>query len=70
MADLEFWFDFASPYAYLAAETIEPAAAEAGVRVIWKPFLLGPIFSEQGWTDSPFNLYPARGRYLLSLIHI
>ncbi|HAD46213.1 MAG TPA: hypothetical protein DD717_11490, partial [Alcanivorax sp.] len=46
MADLEFWFDFASPYAYLAAETIEPAAAEAGVRVIWKPFLLGPIFSE------------------------
>ena len=64
MADLEFWFDFASPYAYLAAETIEPAAAEAGVRVIWKPFLLGPIFSEQGWTDSPFNLYPARGRYL------
>ena len=29
MADLEFWFDFASPYAYLAAETIEPAAAEA-----------------------------------------
>lgn len=64
MAELEFWFDFASPYAYLAAETIEPAAAEAGVRVRWKPFLLGPIFSEQGWTDSPFNLYPARGRYL------
>ena len=64
MAELEFWFDFASPYAYLAAETIEPAAAEAGVRVVWKPFLLGPIFSEQGWTDSPFNLYPARGRYL------
>ena len=64
MADLEFWFDFASPYAYLAAETIEPAAAEAGVRVVWKPFLLGPIFSEQGWTDSHFNLYPARGRYL------
>ncbi len=64
MAELEFWFDFASPYAYLAAETIEPAAAEAGVTVRWKPFLLGPIFQEQGWSDSPFNLFPAKGRYL------
>ncbi|MFP1682952.1 2-hydroxychromene-2-carboxylate isomerase [Alloalcanivorax sp. C16-1] len=64
MAELEFWFDFASPYAYLAAETIGPAAAEAGVAVRWKPFLLGPIFQEQGWRDSPFNLFPAKGRYL------
>lgn len=62
--ELEFWFDFASPYAYLAAETIEAAAAEARVRVRWCPFLLGPILAEQGWSDSPFNLYPARGRYL------
>ena len=63
MAELEFWFDFASPYAYLAAETIGPAALEAGVAVRWKPFLLGPIFQEQGWRDSPFNLFPAKGRY-------
>ncbi|MBF5057751.1 DSBA oxidoreductase, partial [Alcanivorax sp. 521-1] len=64
MSELEFWFDFASPYAYLAAETIESAAGDAGVAVRWKPFVLGPIFQEQGWTDSPFNLFPAKGRYL------
>lgn len=39
-------------------------AREAGVSVRWKPFLLGPIFAAQGWSDSPFNIYPAKGRYM------
>ena len=39
-------------------------AAAAGVPVLWEPFLLGPIFAEQGWNDSPFNIYPAKGRYM------
>ena len=43
---------------------IEQRAAEAGVAIVWRPFLLGPIFREQGWNDSPFNLYPAKGRYM------
>ena len=43
---------------------IEQRAAEAGVALAWRPFLLGPIFREQGWNDSPFNLYPAKGRYM------
>jgi len=34
------------------------------VRIAWRPFLLGPIFAWQGWRDSPFNLYPAKGRYM------
>lgn len=61
---LEFWFEFASPYSYLSAEEIDDKARAAGVRVLWKPFLLGPIFARQGWTDSPFNLYPAKGAYM------
>jgi 2-hydroxychromene-2-carboxylate isomerase len=32
--------------------------------VRWIPFLLGPIFRRQGWNDSPFNLYPAKGAYM------
>ena len=32
--------------------------------VVWEPFLLGPIFAQQGWNDSPFNVYPAKGRYM------
>lgn len=61
---LEFWFDFASSYSYLSAMRIEPLAQAAGVDVRWRPFLLGPIFQAQGWTSSPFVVYPAKGRYM------
>lgn len=62
---LEFWYDFASTYSYLSAMRIEALAAAAGVAVAWRPFLLGPIFQAQGWTTSPFNLYPAKGRNMV-----
>jgi len=61
---LEFWFEFASTYSYPAALRIEALARDNGVPVLWKPFLLGPILQQQGWNDSPFNLYPAKGRYM------
>lgn len=61
---LDFWFEFASPYSYLSAMRIDGLAREAGVDVRYRPFLLGPIFRAQGWTTSPFNLYPAKGRYM------
>jgi 2-hydroxychromene-2-carboxylate isomerase len=59
---LTFWYEFASTYSWLAAERIETLAAQAGVEVAWCPFLLGPIFAAQGWTTSPFNLFPVKGR--------
>ncbi|HET7167365.1 MAG TPA: DsbA family protein, partial [Pseudolabrys sp.] len=58
---LDFWFEFASTYSYPAAMRISPLAEAAGVAVRWRPFMLGPIFKEQGWTTSPFNLFPAKG---------
>jgi 2-hydroxychromene-2-carboxylate isomerase len=61
---LDFWYDFASPYSYLAAMRIEALAGAADVDLRWRPFLLGPIFAAQGWTDSPLNLFPCKGRYL------
>jgi 2-hydroxychromene-2-carboxylate isomerase len=61
---LQFWFEFASTYSYPAAMRVGPAAAAAGISVDWRPFLLGPIFFAQGWTDSPFNIYPAKGSYM------
>ena len=64
-ARLEFWYDFASTYSYLSAMRIEALAAAAGVEVAWRPFLLGPIFAAQGWTTSPFNLYPDKGRNMV-----
>jgi 2-hydroxychromene-2-carboxylate isomerase len=63
-SSLEFWFEFGSTYSYLSAARIEAVAVAAGVSVRWEPFLLGPIFVEQGWDDSPFNVYPAKGRYM------
>ncbi len=61
---LQFWFEFGSTYSYPAAMRLEADAVRAGVAVEWKAFLLGPIFRDQGWDDSPFNLYPAKGRYM------
>lgn len=61
---VDFWFEFASTYSYPAAMRVEDVAARHGVSVRWRPFLLGPIFKELGWNDSPFNLQPAKGRYM------
>jgi 2-hydroxychromene-2-carboxylate isomerase len=61
---LEFWYEFASTYSYLSAMRIEKLAEAAGVEIRWRPFLLGPIFASNGWTTSPFNLYPAKGRHM------
>jgi 2-hydroxychromene-2-carboxylate isomerase len=49
---LDFFFEFASTYSYPAAMRID------------EPFLLGPIFKQQGFDTSPFNIYPAKGRYM------
>ena len=64
MPILDFWFDFASTYSYPAVMRIAPLAAEAGVAVRYRPFLLGPIFKAQGWDSSPFNVYEAKGRHM------
>jgi 2-hydroxychromene-2-carboxylate isomerase len=61
---VEFWFEFASTYSYPAALRIEALARSQNVPIVWKPFMLGPIFRTLGWTDSPFNLQPVKGRYM------
>ena len=61
---LEFWFEFASTYSYVAAMRIEVLCRDARVRLVWKPFILGPIFALQGWGTSPFNLNARRGAYM------
>jgi 2-hydroxychromene-2-carboxylate isomerase len=45
---LEFYFDFTSPYSYLASEKIDVVAAEHGRQVLWRPILLGAIFKALG----------------------
>jgi 2-hydroxychromene-2-carboxylate isomerase len=63
-AVVEFWFEFASTYSYPAAFAVAERARTRGVRIVWRAFLLAPIFAAEGWTDSPFNIYPAKGKYM------
>jgi 2-hydroxychromene-2-carboxylate isomerase len=48
MAPIEFYFDFSSPYSYLASEQIDQLAARHGRGVDYRPILLGPIFKTAG----------------------
>lgn len=62
-APIQFYFEFSSPYGYLAAEKIEALAAKHGREVDWKPFLLGPVFKETG--GRPLVSIPIKGDYAL-----
>jgi 2-hydroxychromene-2-carboxylate isomerase len=62
--EIEFWFEFGSNYSYLSVMRIEGAAQRQGVRVAWKPFLLGPIFQALGMRTSPFLLQKEKGAYV------
>ncbi len=62
---LQFWFEYASTYSYPAVMRLEAIAKAAGIEVEWRPFLLGPLFkSQQGLSDSPFNVVPIKGAYM------
>ncbi|MEM1316264.1 MAG: 2-hydroxychromene-2-carboxylate isomerase [Pseudomonadota bacterium] len=61
MPAVDFWFEYASTYSHLAALRARAAAEAAGVSLRWRVMLLGPIFGAQGLSDSPFNLFPAKG---------
>jgi len=58
---LEFYFDFSSPYAYLASEKIDELAAKYGRKVKWRPILLGPVFKTTG--SAPLTEIPVKGVY-------
>ncbi|CAB3673009.1 2-hydroxychromene-2-carboxylate isomerase [Paraburkholderia rhynchosiae] len=62
--DIEFWFDFGSNYSYLSVMRIEAQAEARGVRIRWRPFLLGPVFRALGFDNSPFVLQKEKGAYV------
>ena len=61
---LEFWFDYASNYSYLSVIRMRRLIADTGLAVHWRPFLLGPIFKDAGWDNSPFVLQKDKGAYM------
>ncbi len=58
---VDFYFDFSSPYGYIASERIEAVAAAHGRRVHWHPLLLGVVFQSTG--GAPLVNVPLKGQY-------
>lgn len=58
---IDFYFEFSSPYGYLASTQIEGLAAEFGRQVNWQPILLGPMFKTTG--SAPLTEIPMKGEY-------
>ena len=52
---LEFYFDYGSPYSYLADTQVEAIAQRAGATLVRKPMLLGGVFKATG-NHSPAEL--------------
>ena len=61
MRTIDFYFDFSSPYGYIAAMKIDAFAAKHGREVAWHPILLGAIFKVTG--GRPLTELPFRGEY-------
>ena len=62
MADpVDFYFDFSSPYGYLASTRIDAIADRHGRSVTWRPFVLGAAFKVTG--QRPLVEQPLRGEY-------
>lgn len=62
MRELEFFYDFVSPYSYLASTRVEAVAARAGASIRWRPFLLGGVFKASG-NHAPIE-NPVKGKYM------
>jgi 2-hydroxychromene-2-carboxylate isomerase len=60
-APIEFYFDFSSPYGYLASHKIDALAAKHGRAVDWRPMLLGAAFKQTG--SAPLTMIPLKGDY-------
>jgi 2-hydroxychromene-2-carboxylate isomerase len=58
---IEFYFDFTSPYSYLASEMIEPLAARHDRSVAYRPTLLGAAFRVSG--QRALTEIPMKGDY-------
>lgn len=64
-ARLCFYYDFSSPFSYLASTQIEALAARCGAELSWRPMLLGAVFRDLGTANVPLlAMSEAKRRYL------
>ena len=58
---IDFYFEFSSPYGYIATELVDEFEERVGRRVTWRPMLLGPVFKLTG--QPPLIDIPMKGDY-------
>jgi len=64
--NLDFYFDFSSPFAYLGSAVVEDVAARHGATLTWKPILLGALFRQIGTPLVPIATFSdAKRDYIL-----
>jgi 2-hydroxychromene-2-carboxylate isomerase len=63
MRNIDFYFDFGSPYAYFAALHIDALAARNDCAVTWQPVMLASFFQVTGGMPAP--LMPVKRDYVL-----
>ena len=61
MKAVDFYFDFSSPYGYVAAAIAEETEKRIGRPLTWRPMLLGPVFKLNG--AQPLTSIPMKGEY-------
>ena len=66
MARLEYFFDYVSPFAYLADTQIRQLVERTGAELVYRPFFLGGVM--QASKNSPPITVPNKGRYMFSEI--
>jgi 2-hydroxychromene-2-carboxylate isomerase len=58
---IEFYFEFSSPYGYIASELADDLGQRTGRPMNWRPILLGPVFKATG--QAPLTEIPLKGEY-------
>lgn len=60
-APVDFYFEFSSPYGYIASRLVDEVGTRIGREIRWRPFLLGPVFKATG--GAPLVDVPMKGDY-------
>jgi 2-hydroxychromene-2-carboxylate isomerase len=60
-APVAFYFEFSSPYGYIASQVADELEQSIGRPLDWRPILLGPVFKVTG--QSPLTQVPLKGDY-------
>jgi 2-hydroxychromene-2-carboxylate isomerase len=58
---VDYYFEFSSPYGYIASHLVDDLGTRIGREIRWRPFLLGPVFKATG--TAPLVEIPMKGDY-------